>query len=120
MDGWHWATVVVLSLAFVGETWAAYCVQRQHLIDYFNEPPKYEDRSYIVARAFAQLPWVRLWGRRLSDDQAFHEELASPFAPRWKWWAQPHTGYLVRGIGRLSLAAMAIVLIAFDQDLPWS
>ena len=112
VDWWHVATVVVLALALGCEAIGAYCAQKERLLGW---------RGTLFGRAGVNRSpgdgkitgWSRLW---LKTVPSRSEDL--PYVDYRESILDPEFGTLARGIGRLAVAALFLVLFAFDQSLP--
>ena len=100
MDWWHLTTVVVLSVALLGEAVGAYCAQKG----------RFQAAIFVPAGQRRHF-WARLWLK--IDDSPYGSQvrehvLSSEFAP------------VARGVSRLMVALVFLVRFAFGQPPPWS
>ncbi len=99
VDWWHVATVAVLALALGCELLGAYCAQKQ----------RFRDEDLHLNYRSSPLHWLFLY------------RTEGTIEPYWTFRFAPLTpafGSFARGFGRLAVAALFLVLFAFDQSLP--
>ena len=109
MDAWHWATVGVLSLAFLGEVVGAYGKQRRH----FQERV-IEARDAMVARK--EVPGLLIYRIEGSWEMLWYDRHGFDRFPR----LTVGLCIFVRGCTRLMLIAMIVARFAGEQDPLWN
>ncbi|MYH40380.1 MAG: hypothetical protein F4020_00770 [Gammaproteobacteria bacterium] len=101
-DWWHSATVAVLAFALALEASAAFCRQAGVLT---------VERSSGGSLSW----WERIWvGRMHASSRMLREDQPPRYVPRFPR-LKPELGTLLRGVSRLTIAALFLARIAAKQ-----
>ena len=114
---WHAATVGALGLALACEIWGAYCAQRGNIEKYLVEQPGeplFEGENRLATALAVQVPWMLFWGRAVRDSNGRLQ-----FAFWMPEGSRPHIAPMVRGVGRLVVAATFLARFTADESFTW-